>query len=315
MPGTLVYSDNLDVTLELVTLASNLGKDVSVLLAGDGNLEEKTATVSVSGVSKVLQVSDPSLKDQLTEPLVDAVEAACRQASPDLVLIGATKRGKEIAPRVATRLKMGCVSDCLKLEASPDGYTADRLVWGGNAIATVETKGKTVMTVPVRANERASGSTSPSIEKIDFKPKEGKIKLVGTKERPKGQSSIKDAEIVVSAGRGFKKKEDLAILEDLARVLNAAVGASRPLTSDLGWVPEERQVGLSGTTVKPKLYLAVGISGQIQHLTGMRDSKLIAAINSDKNAPIFQECDYGVVGDLYSVVPEFTKILKSQLGK
>ena len=315
MPGTLVYSDNLDVILELVTLASNLGKEVSVLLAGDGNLEERTAKVSVSGVSKILQVSDPSLKEQLTEPLVDAVEAACRQASPDLVLIGATKRGREIAPRVATRLKIACVSDCMKLEASPDGCTADRLVWGGNAIATVRTKGKAVMTVPVRANERASGSSSPNIEKIDFEPKEGKTKLVGTKERPKGQTSIKDAEIVVSAGRGFKKKEDLAILEDLARVLNAAVGASRPLTSDLGWVPEERQVGLSGTTVKPKLYLAVGISGQIQHLTGMRDSKLIAAINSDKNAPIFQECDYGVVGDLYSVVPELTKILKSQLGK
>ncbi|MCL4539530.1 MAG: electron transfer flavoprotein subunit alpha/FixB family protein, partial [Bacteroidetes bacterium] len=242
-------------------------------------------------------------------------ETVSRQETPDLILIGATKRGREIAPRLATRLKIGCVTDCLKLDAATSGFRADRLVWGGNAIATVETKGSAVMTIPIRANEKASGSASPAKMKVDFKPKPSKIKLVGTKEKPKGQSNIKDADIVVSAGRGFKKKEDLAILEELAKVLNAAVGASRPLTSDLGWVPEERQVGLSGTTVKPKLYVAVGISGQIQHLTGMRDSKLIVAINSDKNAPIFQECDYGVVGDLYAIVPELTKILKSQLGK
>jgi len=105
------------------------------------------------------------------------------------------------------------------------------------------------------------------------------------------------------------------MLDDLAKVLNAVVGASRPLTSDLGWMPEDRQVGLSGTTVKPKLYIAVGISGQIQHLTGMRESKFVAAINLDKNAPIFQECDYGIVGDLYAVIPELTKAFKAQLGR
>ena len=315
MAGVLLYSDNLDVAQELVTLASKLGRTVSVVVIGDGDLAQETAKVSVSGVSKILQVSDASLKDQLTEPLVDALEAAFRKEMPDLVLIGATKRGREIAPRLATRLKIGCVTDCLNLDASSSGFKADRLVWGGNAIATIETKGGAVMTVPIRANEKAIGSSSPSVTKVDYVPNPGKIKLVGLKEKPKGQSNIKDADIVVSAGRGFKKKEDLAILEDLAKVMNAAVGASRPLTSDLGWVPEERQVGLSGTTVKPKLYVAVGISGQIQHLTGMRDSKLIVAINSDKNAPIFQECDYGIVGDLYAVVPELTKILKTQLGK
>ncbi|MDG6995398.1 MAG: electron transfer flavoprotein subunit alpha/FixB family protein [Nitrososphaerota archaeon] len=315
MPGILVYSDNLDVALELVTAATKLGKEVSVVLTGNGDLTERAAKVSVTGVSKILEVIDASLKDELTESILDALETVCKKEAPDLVVVGATKRGREIAPRLATRLSLGCVTDCLNLEASSSGFRADRLVWGGNAIATVETKGGAVVTIPVRANEGATGSVSPTIVKVDFVPKPSKIKLLGTKEKPKGQSNIKDAEIVVSAGRGFKKKEDLAIAEELAKVMNAAVGASRPLTSDLGWVPEERQVGLSGTTIKPKLYVAVGISGQIQHLTGMRDSKMIVAINSDKNAPIFQECDYGVVGDLYAVVPELTKILKSQLGR
>ena len=139
--------------------------------------------------------------------------------------------------------------------------------------------------------------------------------MIGRKEKSKAQESLKDAEVIVSAGRGFKKKEDLAVIEELARVLNGVVGASRPLTSDLGWLPEERQVGLTGTTVKPKLYFAIGISGQIQHLTGMRDSRVVVAINTDKHAPIFQECDYGVVGDLYAVVPALAKELKARLGR
>ena len=204
----------------------------------------------------------------------------------------------------------------MKLSEEGSGFVADRLVWGGNAIATVASKGAAIVTIPLRANERAFSPANPEIIKVtDFQPKPTSVSVVGRKEKPKGQVNIKDAEIIVSAGRGFKKKEDLSMLDDLAKVINAVVGASRPLTSDLGWVPEDRQVGLSGTTVKPKLYIAVGISGQIQHLTGMRESKVIVAINSDKNAPIFQECDYGVVENLYQVVPELTKDFKSLLGR
>ncbi len=204
----------------------------------------------------------------------------------------------------------------MKLSQERSSFVADRLVWGGNAIATVVSKGATIVTIPLRANERETTASNPEIIKVsDFQPKPNRASVVGRKEKPKGQVNIKDAEIVVSAGRGFKKKEDLSILDDLAKVINAVVGASRPLTSDLGWVPEDRQVGLSGTTVKPKLYIAVGISGQIQHLTGMRESKIIVAINTDKNAPIFQECDYGIVGDLYQVVPDLTKDFKALLGR
>ncbi|MGI0090284.1 MAG: electron transfer flavoprotein subunit alpha/FixB family protein [Nitrososphaerales archaeon] len=315
MAGVLVYSDNVDTVLELVTLGGKLGRDVSVAVLGAGEISEKIAKASVSGVTVIYQVSNDSLKDLSAGPLVDALAAVCLKAGPDLVLVGSTKRGREIAPRLATRLNLACISDALKVELDGNDATVERLVWGGNAIATITSKGAAVVTIPRRANERASGQSSPTIIIADFEPKPNRVKILEVKAKPRGQVNLKDAEIIVSAGRGFKKKEDLAILDDLAKTLDAVTASSRPLASDLGWVPEDRQVGLSGTLVKPKLYLAVGISGQIQHLTGMRDSKLVAAINTDKAAPIFQECDYGIVGDLYAVVPELTKAFKEKLGR
>ena len=308
----LLYSDVPEVTLELVTLALKLGaEEVDAVLLGA--TAEQVKTLSAGGVRTIYTVPGDSFT---SERAVDALEKIYRQAQNPLILIGATKRGREIAPRLATRLEIGCISDALKLELDGESARADRLVWGGNAIATVSASGdSTVITIPPRANERASGTSSPKIVEIKLELKTERVKITGRKERSRGQVNMKDADVIVSAGRGFKKKEDLALLDGLASVLNGVVGASRPLTSDLGWMPEDRQVGLSGTTVKPKLYIAVGISGQIQHLTGMRDSKVVVAINSDKNAPIFQECDYGIVGDLYAVIPELEKALKSELGK
>lgn len=316
MPGVLAFSDSADSCLELVTLGKSLGAVISVAVLGSGDLSTQSTKLSVEGVSNIYEISHDSLMNLLAGPTLDALEYAFRKANPDLVLISSTKKGRELAGRLAARLKLGCIADAMKLSAQAGGFTADRLVWGGNAIASVSSRGGTVVTVPLRAYERASAASSPAVIKVeDFSPRANRVSVLGKKEKPKGQVSIKDAEIIVSAGRGFKKKEDLAMLDELAKVINAVVGASRPLTSDLGWVSEDRQVGLSGTTVKPKLYIAVGISGQIQHLTGMRESKVIAAINTDKNAPIFQECDFGIVGDLYLVVPELTKAFKTELHK
>ena len=316
MPGVLVYSDSTDAALELVTLGGKLGRDVAVAILGSGDLADVTKKLSVDGVSAIYQVQSDLLANSLPGPMIDALEAVCKKASPEYLLVSSTKRGKELAPSLAARLALGCISDAMRPEIVNGGLSAERLVWGGNAIATVASKGPAIATIPLRAYERASGSSTPNIIRIDdFQPRPSRVTFLGKKEKPKGQVNIKDAETIVSAGRGFKKKEDLAMLEDLAKLLNGVVGASRPLTSDLGWLPEDRQVGLSGTTVKPKLYIAVGISGQIQHLTGMRDSKLVVAINSDKNAPIFQECDYGALGDLYAIVPELTKALRAQLGR
>jgi len=316
MPNILAYSDSTDSCLELIILGAKLGGSLSVAVLGSGDLTSTSKKLSVEGVTSIFEVADDSLQNLLAGPTIDALEHLAKKVSPDLVLLSSTKKGKELAGRLAARLRMGCISDAMKLSPQGSGFAADRLVWGGNAIATVLSKGATIVTIPLRAYERASSPSSPNIIKVnDFQPKLSRVSFVGKKEKPKGQVNIKDAEIIVSAGRGFKKKEDLAMLDSLASLINAVVGASRPLTSDLGWVSEDRQVGLSGTTVKPKLYIAVGISGQIQHLTGMRESKVIVAINTDKNAPIFQECDYGIVGDLYVVVPALTNDFKGLLGR
>lgn len=317
MSKFLIYSEDPNTALELVSAASkNDGSaEVSIALLGSGEPKDNVAKLSVSGVSSIFQVQNDSLKDFPPEAVTDALEQICLDYKPDFILVGATKRGKEVAPRIAARLKMGCITDALGPRFEDRHATADRVVWGGNAISTVSSKTGAVVTIGLRANEKASGSSQPEVKSITFLPKSRASKVVGKKPKASGEVNIKDADAIVSAGRGFKKKEDLDILDDLAKILSAVIGASRPLTSDLAWMPESRQVGLSGTTVKPKLYIAVGISGQIQHLTGMRDSKVIVAINNDKNAPIFQECDYGVVGDLYQVVPALTKALKSKTGR
>lgn len=310
----LVYSEDPAIALELVSTASKMSSRVSVALLGAEDLKARGKELSVHGVSTIFEIQSEALKDFSPEAVTDALEQIFHDGADefDFILIGATKRGKEVAPRVATRLKLGCITDAQNLRIENGHAIADRVVWGGNAISTVSSKDGAVITIAPRAYEKASGSSSPETKVVNFEPKSRSSRALGKKARDTGEVNLKDAQAIVSAGRGFKKKEDLAILDGLAETLHAVIGASRPLASDLGWVPESRQVGLSGTTVKPKLYIAVGISGQIQHLTGMRDSKVIVAINTDKNAPIFQECDYGIVGDLYQVVPALTKALRSK---
>jgi electron transfer flavoprotein alpha subunit len=313
--NALVYSDIPDNALELIGLCNKIGiANLSVAVLGSGDLQNEVSKLSVSKVSSICKVSDDALNGAFGDPVVGALEAIYETIKPSVIIIGATRRGREIAPRLATRLEIGCITDALSIELSENKLIAERLVWGGNALARVSSNFPVVVTIPIHSNEKATENTTPKF--IELKPNvmPSRVKLLGKKERPLGQVSIKEADVVVSAGRGFKKKEDLALLDGLVSTLNGVMGASRPLTSDLGWVPEDRQVGLSGTTVKPKLYVAIGISGQIQHLTGMRDSKVVVAINNDKNAPIFQESDYGVVGDLYFVVPELEKALKTRLN-
>jgi electron transfer flavoprotein alpha subunit len=311
----LLYSEETLNLRELLTPAKSLQfVPIAVFLGSNAKSLASEANLGC----KCVVALDALFDSKIPETLAQAIAQISKLKGADLVLISGTKRGREVAARVAVKLNTGCATDVTNLRISSDKVLGDRIVWGGNGIATVSIRRTPlVFTVPPKAYHPLQEATSSTnIEEIALKVEPSRLSVVEKKPKPlQAGKSIKEADIVVSAGRGLKRKEDLKIIDEFANTIGAAVGGSRPLTSDLGWLPEERQVGLSGATVKPKLYIAVGISGQIQHLTGMRDSKVVVAINNDRNAPIFQECDYGIVGDLYQVIPELTKIMKQKLRK
>jgi electron transfer flavoprotein alpha subunit len=218
------------------------------------------------------------------------------------VLIGATRNGRETASRLAAKMGIGCVADASALSADGSGITAERSAYSGKVAVKLRVPYPSVVTVKPGAYS-PSASTTPEQKVVDVGPVASSVTVTSSRAKEKGSVDLKTAKIIVSAGRGVKRKEDLAMLEGLASDLGGALGCSRPLSSDLGWLPEEHHIGLTGVSVKPGLYLALGISGQLQHVAGIKDSKIVAAINTDKDAPIFQASDYGIVGDLYQMVP------------
>ena len=237
---------------------------------------------------------DPSVYSEALKELYNEVSA-------EAVLMESSAKGVAVASMLSAKLGVRCVSDVKVIE---DGYVRRSAL--GAAEAKVKVDFPIILCVKPGSFEKAEGKESGEIKVVE-KSFESKVNLVEFKEKEKGVD-ISEAEVVVCAGRGVKKKEDLAMLEELAKLLNGAVGVSRPLSADLKWMPN--WVGMSGIAVKPKLYIGVGVSGQIQHVAGIRDSKIIVAINNDPKAPIFENADYGIVGDLYEVVPKLIEKLK-----
>ncbi len=247
----------------------------------------------------------------LPESAAEAIFRAARKASPSAVLVGGTKQGREVASRLAAKLGTGCMSEVFRLGITGQMLMGERNVFSGKVLARMSAPMPCVATIMAGAYPPAKGETG-AVEELDVGEINSKVKLLQTTKKQAGAVDLRSAKVIVSAGRGVKNKEDLRIIEELAQKLGGALGCSRPLSSDLGWLPEECHIGLSGVTVRPDLYLAVGISGQLQHVAGIKDSRIIAAINSDKDAPIFQAADYGVVGDLYQVVPALHRVLASR---
>ena len=289
-------------TLAAVTAAAQLGGDVHVLVAG-GSDAVAAAAAQVAGVSKVLHANDASLAHQLPENLAPLV--AGLMANYDAFLAPSTSNGKNVAPRVAALLDVMQVSDILSVEG-PKTFT--RPIYAGNAIATVEsTDAKLVITVRTTGFDKAAASGgSAVIEAVGGAADAGLSSFVGAEIAKSERPELTSARVIVSGGRALKDGPTFEqLITPLADKLGAAIGASRAAV-DAGYVPNDYQVGQTGKIVAPELYIAIGISGAIQHLAGMKDSKVIVAINKDSDAPIFQVADLGLVGDLFTLVPELT---------
>ena len=232
--------------------------------------------------------------------------------SPDLVLIGSTRRGRELAPRVASALGAGHASDCVDIKVTVDAIEVKKLVYGGSSVATEAIRGgRAVVTVPPRTFQKYD--TMRALGEIVELATETtpRVRVVETRPKKVTDAGLETAKTIVTAGRGFKQREDLAILEELANALGAKMSCTRPIAADLGWM--DQWVGISGKKVAPKLYVACGVSGTIQHAAGIRDSQVIVGINSDEAAGIHELSDYSVVGDLYAVLPALTKALKERV--
>jgi len=294
-----------DATLAAVTAASQLG-EVHLLVAGSGVGAVAEAAGKIAGVGKVHVADGAHLEHQLAEDV--APVAAALMASHDAFLAPATTTGKNIAPRVAAQLDVMQISDILSVEGE-DTFT--RPIYAGSAIATVRSKdAKKVITVRGTAFEKAAREGgSGTVETVNAGGASGKSSFVGAEISKSERPELTSAKVIVSGGRAFGSNDQFhGLLDPLADKLGAAVGASRAAV-DAGYAPNDYQVGQTGKIVAPEVYLAIGISGAIQHLAGMKDSKTIIAINKDEEAPIFQVADIGLVGDLFKIVPELTEKL------
>ncbi len=300
-----------DATLAAVTAAGQLGGDVHILVAGEGARAVADAAAKVAGVAKVLLADDAAYGHALAENVAPLVVGL--MANYDAFVAPATTRGKNLAPRVAAALDVAQISEILSVEG-PDTFT--RPIYAGNAIATVKSAdAKKVITVRGTAFAKAAADGgSASVETVALTPDAGLSTFEGADLAVLARPELTAAKIIVSGGRALGSSEKFhAIMEPLADALGAGLGASRAAV-DAGYVPNDYQVGQTGKIVAPELYMAVGISGAIQHLAGMKDSKIIVAINKDDDAPIFQVADVGLVGDLFTLVPELTAKITAAKG-
>ena len=314
----VVFSESKNMTLELLSKARELAEkqktQVTAVIVGK---DEASKDYIAYGADQVYVV-EGGPKHVKAEEYAQILEHVLTDTKSTTILIGSDKYGKEIAARLAGQLNTGCATDCTNVSWEKESIRVHRVVYSGNAIAVQEfTKPPYVVTIPSKVFDPLKKDDARKGEVVNktYTLKEASSKILNVKELQTEGVNVEDAEIIVSCGRGLKNKDDIKIISELADVLKGkTVGCSRPIAADLKWMSEDHWIGLSGHKVKPKLYIATGISGQIQHIAGMRDSGVIVAINKDPDALIFKSADYGIVGDLYEVVPKLTTAIKEKMG-
>ncbi len=318
--GVLVITEQVDGTFRKVSyeavsegkrLAGTLGGKLTAMVLGEG-VESMAGELGEYGADKILVADDASVKEYLVDGYTTVLAEAVEKTEPALILIGASMTGKDLAARLAARLNAPLAMDCVEVRAEGGSITATRPMYGGKVLADVSLTG-TPAVVAIRPNAMSIEKTAGegTIDKLMVSPGDTRIKFI-EKQLETGKTELTEADVIVAGGRGMNGP-DFSILEELAETLDGAVGASRSAV-DEGWRPHSDQVGQTGKTVSPGLYIACGISGAIQHLAGMSSSKVIVAVNKDPEAPVFARADYGIVGDIFDVVPAITAEVKKLKG-
>ena len=309
----------MKVSYELIgkarELADDLGQEVVAVLMGSG-VEAVAGDLAKAGADKVVVVDDPMLAEYVTEPYTKAVTAVIKAQDPEIVIFGASSIGRDLAPRVSARIHTGLTADCTKLEIDPETKLLNmtRPAFGGNIMATIICANHRPQMATVRPGVMqalADCDKVGTVEKFDveFTAEDMNVEICEVVKTEKKSVDITEAKILVPGGRGLGGPEGFEPLRELAKVLGGEVSSSRAAV-DAGWIDRDRQVGQTGKTVRPDLYIACGISGAIQHAAGMEESEFIVAINKEESAPIFNICDLGIVGDLNKIVPKLTEALK-----
>lgn len=336
--GVYVFAEQVDgklsgIAFELLgkanDLAKDLGTDVTAVVIGSG-IKDLADQLAEYGADKVIVIDDPELKEYRTEPYAHALSSAINEYKPEIMLVGATPIGRDLGPRVSARVATGLTADCTQLDigdfplnpipGKEDQQKHNQLLmtrpaFGGNTIATIACPDNRPQMATVRPGvmqrqEKKEGAKAEVIEyNPGFTPNNKYVEILEVVKSVSEAVDIMDAKVLVSGGRGMGGPENFQLLKDLADALGGEVACSRAVV-DAGWMPKDLQVGQTGKTVRPQIYVACGISGAIQHLAGMEESDLIIAINKDETAPIFDAADYGLVGDLFKIVPELTEKVK-----
>ncbi len=324
--GILVFAEQRDGVLSKTSLEAiaagqsigrELGQQVSAVILGSGvsNLAEEVAGFELG---KVIYAENERLKDYTPDGYADAMERVVRSLNPQFVVMPHTYLVRDYAPKLAARFGKGLISDCIRAQASDGRVTFSRRIFLGKIDADVVAEGEppvfaTFQSGAYRGDQAARGASAAPVEKMAVEVGDVRMKPEAPFQEVKQAVDLTKADVIVAIGRGIKSKENIAMAEELARALGGDIAASRPIC-DAEWLPIDRQIGSSGQTVAPKLYIALGISGAIQHLVGMKNSQTIVAINKDAEAPIFDIADYGIVGDLFEAVPVLTEEIKKLKG-